>query len=507
MNRGAGILLSITSLPSKYGIGCFSKSAYDFVDWLKAAGQTYWQILPLGPTSYGDSPYQSFSTYAGNPYFIDLEVLIEEGVLTREECEKADMGEEEGTIDYKKMYEGRYPLLRKAYERSNISQNPDYIRFMEENGWWLSDYALFMAVKGRFDGAPWTEWAQDIRLRWGYAMDYYRRELYFDIEFQQYLQFTFYKQWRALKDYANRQGVRIIGDIPIYVAMDSADAWAHPELFQLDQDNVPLAVAGCPPDGFSAVGQLWGNPLYRWDYHRQTGYDWWMKRLAHCFSLYDVVRIDHFRGFDEYYSIPYGAKSAIGGHWEKGPGMDLFRRMREVLGEKEVIAEDLGYVTDSVRQLVRDTGFPGMKVLEFAFDSRDSGCANDYLPHNYTENCVAYTGTHDNETIRGWFESIREDERRLARAYICDKYTPRQYLHTSFISLIMASRANLCVIPIQDYMGYDNTCRMNKPSTVGINWKWRLKSGELTEDLQKEIRAITRRYGRLGWQWDERLDG
>ncbi|HJC07070.1 MAG TPA: 4-alpha-glucanotransferase [Candidatus Enterocloster excrementipullorum] len=507
MNRGAGILLSITSLPSKYGIGCFSKSAYDFVDWLKAAGQTCWQILPLGPTSYGDSPYQSFSTYAGNPYFIDLEALIEEGVLTREECEKADMGEEEGTIDYKKMYEGRYPLLRKAYERSNISQNPDYIRFMEENGWWLSDYALFMAVKGRFDGAPWTEWAQDIRLRWGYAMDYYRRELYFDIEFQQYLQFTFYKQWQALKDYANRQGVRIIGDIPIYVAMDSADAWAHPELFQLDQDNVPLAVAGCPPDGFSAVGQLWGNPLYRWDYHRQTGYDWWMKRLAHCFSLYDVVRIDHFRGFDEYYSIPYGAKSAIGGHWEKGPGMDLFRRMREVLGEKEVIAEDLGYVTDSVRQLVRDTGFPGMKVLEFAFDSRDSGCANDYLPHNYTENCVAYTGTHDNETIRGWFESIREDERRLARAYICDKYTPRQYLHTSFISLIMASRANLCVIPIQDYMGYDNTCRMNKPSTVGINWKWRLKSGELTEDLQKEIRAITRRYGRLGWQWDERLDG
>ena len=507
MNRGAGILLSITSLPSKYGNGCFSKSAYDFVDWLKAAGQTYWQILPLGPTSYGDSPYQSFSTYAGNPYFIDLEALIEEGVLTREECEKADMGEEEGTIDYKKMYEGRYPLLRKAYERSNISQNPDYIRFMEENGWWLSDYALFMAVKGRFDGAPWTEWAQDIRLRWGYAMDYYRRELYFDIEFQQYLQFTFYKQWQALKDYANRQGVRIIGDIPIYVAMDSADAWAHPELFQLDQDNVPLAVAGCPPDGFSAVGQLWGNPLYRWDYHRQTGYDWWMKRLAHCFSLYDVVRIDHFRGFDEYYSIPYGAKSAIGGHWEKGPGMDLFRRMREVLGEKEVIAEDLGYVTDSVRQLVRDTGFPGMKVLEFAFDSRDSGCANDYLPHNYTENCVAYTGTHDNETIRGWFESIREDERRLARAYICDKYTPRQYLHTSFISLIMASRANLCVIPIQDYMGYDNTCRMNKPSTVGINWKWRLKSGELTEDLQKEIRAITRRYGRLGWQWDERLDG
>ena len=507
MNRGAGILLSITSLPSKYGIGCFSKSAYDFVDWLKAAGQTYWQILPLGPTSYGDSPYQSFSTYAGNPYFISLEALIEEGVLTEEECGAADLGEMEGTIDYKKLYENRYPLLRRAYERSDISNNPAYNRFVQENGWWLSDYTLFMAVKERFGGAPWTEWAQDIRLRWDYAMDFYRRELYFDIEFQQYLQFTFYKQWRALKEYANRQGVRIIGDIPIYVAMDSADAWAHPELFQLDGDNVPTAVAGCPPDGFSAVGQLWGNPLYRWEYHRQTGYDWWMKRLAHCFSLYDVVRIDHFRGFDEYYSIPRGAKTAIDGHWEKGPGMDLFRRMREVLGEKEVIAEDLGYVTDSVRRLVRDSGFPGMKVLEFAFDSRDSGCANDYLPHNYTENCVAYTGTHDNETIRGWFESITEEERRLARAYICDRYTPRQYLHTSFISLIMASRASLCVIPMQDYMGYDNTCRMNQPSTVGINWKWRLKEGELTEELKREIRGIARRYGRLAWQWDDRLDG
>ena len=507
MNRGAGILLSITSLPSKYGIGCFSKSAYDFVDWLKAAGQTYWQILPLGPTSYGDSPYQSFSTYAGNPYFISLEALIEEGVLTEEECGAADLGEMEGTIDYKKLYENRYPLLRRAYERSDISNNPAYNRFVQENGWWLSDYALFMAVKERFGGAPWTEWAQDIRLRWDYAMDFYRRELYFDIEFQQYLQFTFYKQWRALKEYANRQGVRIIGDIPIYVAMDSADAWAHPELFQLDGDNVPTAVAGCPPDGFSAVGQLWGNPLYRWEYHRQTGYDWWMKRLAHCFSLYDVVRIDHFRGFDEYYSIPRGAKTAIDGHWEKGPGMDLFRRMREVLGEKEVIAEDLGYVTDSVRRLVRDSGFPGMKVLEFAFDSRDSGCANDYLPHNYTENCVAYTGTHDNETIRGWFESITEEERRLARAYICDRYTPRQYLHTSFISLIMASRASLCVIPMQDYMGYDNTCRMNQPSTVGINWKWRLKEGELTAGLKREIRGIARRYGRLAWQWDDRLDG
>ncbi len=506
MNRAAGVLLSISSLPSKYGIGCFSKSAYEFVDWLKKAGQSYWQTLPLGPTSYGDSPYQSFSTYAGNPYFISLEDLIEEGLLTKKECAALEKDAVDGTINYEKLYKHRYPVLRKAYERSRISENEEYQQFVREQSWWLSDYALFMAVKDRFDGKPWTEWAQDIRLRWDNAMDYYRRELYFDIEFQQYLQFTFYKQWMKLKAYANSQGVRIIGDIPIYVAMDSADAWANPQLFQLDADNVPLAVAGCPPDGFSADGQLWGNPLYRWDYHHQTGYAWWIQRLNYCFKLYDVVRIDHFRGFDEYFSIPYGAKTAIGGHWEKGPGMDLFSRVREALGEKEVIAEDLGYVTDSVRKLVSDSGFPGMKVLEFAFDSRDSGCANDYLPHNYTENCVAYTGTHDNETIAGWLNSITAAEQQLAREYLCDAYTPKKYLYRSFIALIMRSRASLCVIPMQDYLGRDNKSRMNRPSTVGINWKWRLKEDELSTALQEEIRNTARRYGRLNWQWQDELD-
>lgn len=385
MNRAAGILLPITSLPSKYGIGCFSQSAYDFVDWLKEAGQTYWQILPLGPTSYGDSPYQSFSTFAGNPYFISLETLIEEGVLTKAECDKADFGKTENDIDYEKMYINRYPLLRKAYERSDISKNAEYQKFVEENNWWLSDYALFMAVKERFEGKPWTEWAEDIRLRWSNAMDYYRRELYFDIEFQQYLQFQFFRQWKKLREYANDKGIQIVGDIPIYVAMDSADAWAHPELFQLDEENVPTAVAGCPPDGFSADGQLWGNPLYRWEYHKQTGYDWWITRLWFCFQMYDVVRIDHFRGFDEYYSIPYGEETAVNGHWEKGPGIELFRTMERRLGKHEVIAEDLGYVTDSVRQLVRDSGFPGMKVLEFAFDSRDSGSASCRLVPQYSQ--------------------------------------------------------------------------------------------------------------------------
>lgn len=497
MNRAGGVLLSITSLPSKYGIGCFSKSAYDFVDWLKGAGQTYWQILPLGPTSYGDSPYQSFSTFAGNPYFISLEALVEEGVLTEAECEAADFGDKPGSVDYEKMYQARYPLLRKAYERSKISENQDYQRFVADNGWWLGDYALFMAVKDWFDGAPWTEWAEDIRLRWPNAMDYYRRELYFDVEFQQYLQYTFYMQWMKLKNYANDRGIRLIGDIPIYVAMDSADTWAHPELFQLDENNVPLAVAGCPPDGFSAIGQLWGNPLYRWDYHRDTGYEWWISRLEYCFRLYDVVRIDHFRGFDEYYSIPYEATTAVDGHWEKGPGMALFARVEEALGRREVIAEDLGYVTDSVRELVRSSGFPGMKVLEFAFDSRDSGCANDYLPHNYGENCVAYTGTHDNETIRGWFDSISTEEQEMAREYLCDSRTPKKELNWAFISLIMRSSARICIIPMQDYLGYGNECRMNKPSTVGINWKWRLTGEELTEKLKKKLYDMARRYGRL----------
>lgn len=499
MSREAGVLLAISSLPSKYGIGCFSKSAYNFVDWLKEAGQTYWQILPVGPTSYGDSPYQSFSTFAGNPYFICLEDLIKEGVLTEEECDAVDFGEKEDDIDYEKLYKGRFPLLRKAYERSNISENPEYCKFVQENSWWLSDYALFMAVKNFFDGVEWTQWPEDIRLRYGYALDYYRKELYFEIEFQQYMQFKFFQQWYALKSYANSRGIRIVGDIPIYVAMDSADTWAHPELFQLDERNIPVAVAGCPPDGFSATGQLWGNPLYRWDYHRNTQYAWWVSRLWYCFNLYDVVRIDHFRGFDEYFSIPYGEDSAVNGHWEKGPGIELFRRVEQCLGWHPVIAEDLGYVTDSVRRLVWETGFPGMKVLEFAFDSRDSGSANDYLPHNYPENCVVYTGTHDNETVVGWLDSITEEEQKMARDYLCDHVAPKKELYKPFVALAMRSNARMCIIPIQDYLGCDNTCRMNKPSTVGTNWRWRVQEKELTEELQKEILHTTKTFGRMNW--------
>lgn len=494
--RGCGILLPVSSLPGKYGIGCFSRHAYEFIDSLVEAGQSFWQILPLGPTGYGDSPYQSFSTYAGNPYFISLEELVKEGVLTEEECEAADFGDDDSQVDYAKLYEARYPLLRKAYERSRIWENPDFTRFVEEQDYWLSDYALFMAVKERFENRPWSEWAEDIRLRWQYALDYYREELYFDIEFQKYMQFKFYEQWGKLKAYANEKGIRIIGDIPIYVAMDSADAWANPGLFKLDENNQPLQVAGCPPDAFSATGQLWGNPLYNWDAHRNTGFDWWIQRIRHCFTMYDVLRIDHFRGFDEYYAIPYGDATAENGWWEKGPGMELFGAVSRALGEQDIIAEDLGYMTDTVKQLVKDSGYPNMRVLEFAFDERDTGNACDYLPHNFPANCVVYTGTHDNETLVSWFQNISPKERRMVREYLQDFRTPGEEIPWEIICMAMGSVAKLCVIPMQDYLGLDDRARMNQPSTLGKNWKWRLTKEQFGSEIRGKIRKLAGIYGR-----------
>ena len=487
MKRAGGILLPITSLPSKYGIGAFSKEAYEFVDKLAEAGQSYWQILPLGPTSYGDSPYQSFSTFAGNPYFIDLEALIEEGVLTQEECDACDFGDDPKNVDYGKIYQERFKLLYKAYERSKIYEVPEFQKFIQENAFWLDDYALFMAVKERFDGAAWNEWAEDIRLRWGFALDYYRENCYFEIEFYKYLQFKFLQQWTKLKEYANNKGIKIIGDIPIYVAFDSADAWANPQLFQFNSDNLPVAVAGCPPDAFSATGQLWGNPLYRWDYHKNTDYEWWTRRMEHCYKLYDVVRIDHFRGFDEYYSIPFGDETAMGGHWEKGPGMDLFRTLERKLGKREVIAEDLGFMTPSVEKLVADSGYPNMKVLEFAFEpDEDTG----YLPHSYDRNCVVYTGTHDNDTLLSWFGTLTEEQKEFLFEYI-DKEVGEEEINWEIIKLAMMSSANLCVIPLQDYLKLGNEARINKPSTLGCNWKWRLKEGQVTDELLKEIKKLT----------------
>ena len=494
MQRSAGILLPISSLPSPYGIGCFSQEAYDFVDWLKEAGQTYWQILPLGVTSYGDSPYQSFSAFAGNPYFISLDALVEEGVLTADECKKANFGRKADDINYSRMYTERGRLLRLAYSRSDIGHNEAFTAFCEKNKWWLDDFALFMAVKDRFEGKPWIEWAEDIRLRWQPAMDYYRRELYFEVEYHKYLQFKFEEQWRKLKAYANSKGIQIIGDIPIYVALDSADAWANPGLFQLDKDNIPTAVAGVPPDGFSPTGQLWGNPLYRWEAHRETGYQWWITRLWYCFELYDVVRIDHFRGFDEYFSIPYGSETAAEGHWEKGPGIELFRAVEQALGKREIIAEDLGFLTPSVHQLLKNTGYPGMKVLEFAFDSRDGG-GRTYQPHNYPTNCVAYVGTHDNDTALGWISTANPEDVALAREYLhLDSIEGENW---GMMRAIWSSTADYAIVQMQDLLGLSSEGRINTPSTLGGNWQWRALPGFDSPALAKRLLRQMKLYERL----------
>lgn len=496
--RESGILLPVSSLPSKYGIGCFSAEAYKFIDELKEAGQSYWQILPLGPTGYGDSPYQPFSTFAGNPYFIDLDRLVTYGWLTKEECEVVSFGKNPRYVDYEKLYHKRFPLLRKAFTRSHITEEDDFKKFVNNNIYWLPDYALYMALKKDNEERPWTQWEDNLRFRNETLLEQKKTVLFEDICFYEFLQYEFQRQWKALKSYANGQGIKIIGDIPIYVPLDSADAWARKELFQFDENGCPLAVAGCPPDGFSATGQLWGNPLYDWEYHKKTEYRWWMERLAFCYSMYDVVRIDHFRGFDEYYSIPFGETTAVNGHWEKGPGLELFIKAKEVLPGKEIIAEDLGYVTDSVRKLVQDTGFPGMKVLEFAFDSRDTGSASDYLPHNYSTNCVVYTGTHDNETVTGWFcHGLKAEEKQMVREYFCAEKTPDEKMYLPLICGAMRSVARLCIIPIQDIFGYGNEARINTPSTTGNNWKWRLLPGEFSPEIRRKLAGITRRYGRI----------
>lgn len=492
--RKSGILLPIASLPSKYGIGAFSKSAYHFIDELKKAGQSYWQILPLGPTGYGDSPYQSFSTFAGNPYFIDLEALINEGCLTKEECETYDFGDNKRYIDYEKIYLSRFKILKIAYERSHIKKRKEFQQFVNENAYWLDDYTLYMSVKNHFSGVSWSEWDNDIRMRDTAAIERYKKEFADEIAFYEFQQFMFIKQWSKLKSYANEHGIKIIGDIPIYVAFDSADCWSHSELFQFDENRQPIAVAGCPPDAFSPTGQLWGNPLYEWENHKNTSYAWWIQRIAYSFKLYDVVRVDHFRGFDEYYSIPYGSSTAENGKWKKGPGYDIFKELGKRLGDLDIIAEDLGFLTDSVLELVKKTGYPGMKVLEFAFDSREE---SDYLPHNYGKNCIVYTGTHDNETIVGWYKNLNADDKKLAIDYMDIDTEKEKNIHWKFIRLALSSVADLAIIPLQDYLGLGNEARINKPSTIGLNWRWRLLENEITDELVDKVRKVTKIYGRM----------
>ena len=489
--RTCGVLMPISSIPSRFGIGGFSKEAYDFVDFLEKAGQTYWQILPLGPTGYGDSPYQSFSTFAGNPYYISLDKLIEEGLLTEEECEAKEYGSNPDYVDYEKIYFSRFQLLELAFERADVKNDNAYAAFVKENESWLKDYAMYMAVKDSLGGIAWIEWDEDIRLRKPQAMTSYEKKLEKEIACYCYQQYLFAKQWDELKAYANKKGVQIIGDIPIYVAFDGADAWANPELFQLNEENIPVAVAGCPPDAFSETGQLWGNPLYRWDYHAKTGYAWWIKRMAHCFKLYDMVRIDHFRGFDEYWAIPYGDPTAVNGRWEKGPGYDLFDALKKALGNRPVIAEDLGFLTPSVLKLVKKTGYPGMKILQFAFDSREE---SDYLPHNYPNNCVVYTGTHDNDTVNGWIPAMSRKDLAFAKKYIGVKKT--KDICSNLIRIAFASVADTAIIPIQDYLELGSEARINTPSTLGGNWEWRLDAESCDDALAKRMDELAQIYGR-----------
>ena len=504
--RESGILMPVSSLPGPYGIGCFGAEALKFVDFLAAAGQHIWQLLPLSPTGYGDSPYQSCSAFAGNPYIIALDAHKAAGLLTDAQLKAEKWGDDPLSVDYGTLYTSRYKVLRTAYAawREKYSglhgcahYYPDaYYAFTLENESWLEDYALYMALKTANQMKSWTEWPRAYRMRDGHALAAFRAEHEEEIGFWKFLQYEFAIQWKKLKAYANAKGIQILGDIPIYVSADSVDAWVGGPLFELAADGSFARVAGCPPDYFSADGQLWGNPLYNWPYHRETGYAWWIERVRHALGIYDLLRIDHFRGFDEYYAIPYGDSTAKNGHWKPGPGMDLFNVLEKKLGKLPIIVEDLGFLTPSVKKLLKDSGFPGMKVIQFAFDSRED---SDYLPHNYPENCVAYTGTHDNETIVGWWNSITAAERKLARDYLCDHATPEEELYKCFISLIMRSAARVCVIPMQDNMRLDNRFRMKKQSTDGMNWKWRIKKRDLTKKLQKEIYDVTLRYGRKNW--------
>ena len=492
MDRSSGILLPISSLPSPYGIGTLGKAAYAFADFLHAAGQKYWQLLPLGPTSYGDSPYQSFSTFAGNPYFIDLDLLAEDGLLDRAELAAINWGTEPRYVDYGKIYESRFTILRKAFHKGFDRDRAAVEAFRKENPW-LANYALYMAVKSHFDMKCWLDWPDEaIRLRKPEAVERYTKELREDVDFYTYLQFLFYRQWTALRDYIHSLNIRIIGDLPIYVAMDSADLWAEPEFFQLGEGHVPTEVSGVPPDYFSADGQLWGNPLYDYDAMKKDGFGWWIRRVEGASRLFDVIRIDHFRGLESYWAVPYGDKTARNGRWRKGPGMDLVGVLTSWFHGLDFIAEDLGFLTPEVHKLLSDSGLPGMKVLEFAFDSRES---SNYLPHTYERNCVCYVGTHDNETVMQWRSTAAPADITYARRYL--GLNEAEGFHWGMIRGGMGSVADTFVAQMQDYLGLGSEGRMNTPGTSYGNWQWRLLPGEATASLANKIRRYTKMYGRM----------
>ena len=491
MARCSGILMPLSSLPSPWGIGTMGKSAYKFVDFLHKAGQKYWQLLPLVPTSCGNSPYSSFSTYAGNPNYIDLDRLVSDRLLRKTEVSELDWGDDSAKVDYDKVNAGREKLLRKAFERGREKLAAELKAFRSGN-FWIEDYALYMAAKAHFGMKSWTEWDdRALRMRQSEALEKYREELRDEIDYHCFVQMLFYKQWEALREYAHRNGVQFIGDIPIYVALDSADVWSEPQFFLLDENNLPTLVAGCPPDAFTDEGQFWGNPLYDWERMRRDGYGWWIRRIDGAGKLYDVLRIDHFRGFESYWAIPADAESAKEGHWMPGPGMGLLSVLRGWFPQMRYIAEDLGMLTDAVHALVREFGFPGMCVLQFAFDAKGN---SDYLPHNCRPGTVCYVGTHDNDTVKGWVKHSKKEDVAFAEKYM--HITPDEGWCWGMIRTGMATGCELFVVPMQDVLELGGECRMNIPGVAEGNWGWRMLPDADTDKAAKKLKEYTVRYRR-----------
>lgn len=471
LKRGAGVLMPISALPSDYGIGALGEESFRFVDFLKRIGCRYWQVLPVGPTSFGDSPYQSFSAFAGNPYFIDLDLLIKEGLLMAEELQELQWQTTEELIDYATIYQLRFQILKKAFIRSDHKETQEFKSFCEKNEYWLRDYSLYMAIKGHFDNKQWSLWKEDIRNHEEAAVEEYSTKLVQEIDFWEFCQFKFREQWDKVKLYANQAGIQIIGDIPLYVSEDSADVWVHGELFELDQRKNPINVAGVPPDVFSEDGQRWGNPLYRWDVLEQKDFSWWRERMKMSAGLYDIIRIDHFIGVVNFYSIPATCKTAVSGSWRMGPGKKLTDVIKESIGDAKIIAEDLGVITPNVRALIQETGFPGMKILMFGLEGP---AEHEYLPHNYKDtNLVAYTGTHDNETLVGFLKNRSEEQLTFMYRYF--NVSTFEELTYAIIRVLYSSIADVVIVQMQDLLELDNKARMNFPSTIGGNWQWRMK--------------------------------
>lgn len=482
MSKNRGVLLHISSLPSPYGIGTLGRQAYGFADFLNEKNQNLWQILPINPTAKknSDSPYSPLSVFAFNPYFIDLDMLSEEGLIEKSILRRYKWQKKYCLVDYALINQNREKILYECYMNFNVCDD-DYKDFCKQNSFWLEDYALFSAIKKHNGLKEWSEWEKDLRFRNNAKLEVFKSKNGDKVEYEKVIQYLFYGQWKKLKNHCNSINIKLIGDMPIYAAYDSSDVWANPKVFQLNKNLLPKFVAGVPPDQFTSEGQLWGNPVYDWKYIASTDYLWWKNRFKQAIQLYDIIRIDHFRGFESYYKIPYGDKNAIKGFWEKGPGKELFNSVKEQTDKITVIAEDLGYLTKEVKQMLKDTGFPGMKILQFAFNGNTE---NEHLPHNYKTNHAVYTGTHDNNTAKGWYKSLNKKQKNIVNRYLNIK--PWQSPVKKLIKAALSSSADYAIIPMQDYLNLGQKSRMNTPATVKDNWQWRLKKGYIHKYFIKE---------------------